>query len=138
LLKLGLAAGKGQQRIPVPLSDPTLFTGESQWQEFIRNDRYALHQISLDFLQASLEMEARICREAPQINIPLRVLLAGRDEIVDTERTLQLLPRLGVPPESATVYQNARHTLEFEPNRDEIFDDLLLWLNQLSRRSCSS
>lgn len=138
LLKLGLAAGKGLHRVPVPLSDPALFTGESDWQEFIRNDRYALHHVSLDFLQASLDLEERIRQEVSQIKMPLLVLLAGRDEIVDTERTLQLLPQWGVRPESAIVYEHARHTLEFEPNREEIFDDLIRWLNQLSRRSCSS
>ena len=105
----------------MPLSDPRLFTGEPDWQEFIRNDRYALHHVSLDFLQASLDMENRLSSEMNQIGIPHLVLLAGRDEIVDTEKTLQLLTRIGSPPESVIVYQEARHTLEFEPNREEIF-----------------
>jgi alpha-beta hydrolase superfamily lysophospholipase len=137
LLKLGLALGQGRERVPVPLDDPTLFTGQREWQEFIRNDRYALHHVSLDFLQASLDMEERIRREASQINLPLLLLLAGRDEIVDNERTLQLLTQMGAPRESAILYRDARHTLEFEPNREEIFDDVIRWLNQLSCRSCS-
>ena len=137
LLKLGLAAGKGREQVPVPLDDPALFTGEREWQEFIRNDRHALHQVSLDFLQASLEMEVRIRQEASQLSFPLLLLLAGRDEIVDNQETLRLLTEWGAPRESAILYRDARHTLEFEPNRAEIFDDVIQWLNHLSCRAAS-
>jgi len=60
--------------------------------------------------------------------------LAGLDDIIDNERTLRLLSRFGAPQENLIVYNEARHTLEFEKNRREIFSDYLEWLNQLCRK----
>jgi alpha-beta hydrolase superfamily lysophospholipase len=135
LLKLARLQGQGKRRVTIPLDDPALFTGEPEWQSFIRNDRYALRQVSLDFLQASLDLEKIIQKDASKLSVPLLMLLAGQDEIIDNGRTLALMMKFGAPQENLVIYQNARHTLEFEPNRHEIFSDLIDWMNHLSRRT---
>lgn len=134
LMTLGLSLGKGAERVPVPLDDPALFTGEPDWQEYIRNDEFTIHRVSLDFLKASLDLEQAIEAEASRLKAPLLMMLAGRDDIIDNERTLRLLSRFGAPQENLIVYNEARHTLEFEKNRREIFSDYLEWLNQLCRK----
>jgi len=135
LLKLGISQGKGKLRVPIPLDDPALFTGEPEWQSFIKNDRYALRQVSLEFLQASISLESLIQTEASKLSAPLLMLLAGGDEIIDNDRTVGLMTKFGSPQENLIIYQKARHTLEFEPNRHEIFNDLLNWMNHLCRHS---
>ena len=137
LINLGLSLGKGQDRIDVPLDDPALFTGEKDWQEYIRNDRDTIHKVSLDFLKASIALEQMIHADAEKLKVPLLMMLAGRDEIIDNERTLNLMSRFGASQENLVIYNNARHTLEFEQNRREIFGDYLEWLNKLCRREQS-
>lgn len=137
LMNLGISLGKGRERVKIPLDDPTLFTGEKDWQEFIRNDRYTIHQVTLDFLKASLDLEQLIQSEATKLKLPLLMMLAGQDEIIDNEETLRLLSQFGSVRENLILYNNARHTLEFERNRHEIFSDFLEWLNHLCRREQS-
>lgn len=132
LLKFGLAVGRGQKRIDVPLHDPKLFTGRPEWQDFIRNDPLALHKISLDFLQAGLDLDNLVAARAEQITAPLLLMLAGGDQIIDNDGTRRLIRQFGSREKTEFEYPAARHTLEFEPNREEIFDDLIGWLNHLS------
>jgi len=132
LIRLGRSAGKGQKRIVVPLNDPALFTGETEWQEFIREDRLALREVSLDFLQASLDFERVLARDIDKITAPLLLMLAGRDEIIDNRRTTELVMRAASDEKTLYRYSQARHTLEFEPDREAIFSDLIGWLNRLS------
>ena len=43
------------KRIRIPLDDPALFTAQPKWQDFIRNDRLALHDVTVAFLLANRE-----------------------------------------------------------------------------------
>ena len=62
-------------------------------------------------------------------------MLAGRDRIIDNPATQSLFDRFGSTDRRMLMYENAAHTLEFEPDRERIFDDLLHWLNRSENRS---
>ncbi len=132
LIRLACAGGKGQKRIDIPLDDPALFTSDPGWQEFIRRDRWTLRQVSLEFLQASLDLERLIDQRAASIVAPTLLMLAGGDEIIDNQATRALVSRFGAREQTVIEYPEARHTLEYEPNREEIAADLIGWLNRLS------
>ena len=134
LLKLGESLGAGRKLIRIPLDDPALFTGESAWQEFLRTDPLALHHATVSFLNASLALDAEAHARAEEISQPTLVMLAGQDQIVDNEATRRYLNRLGTSQLEVKEYPEARHTLEFEPNREAIFSDLIDWLNALPVR----
>jgi acylglycerol lipase len=135
LLKLGMAAGKCEKLVPLPLEDPLLFTGEPRWQEFIRQDPLALHEATVSFLQSSVELDAELDRIPSDIRMPALVMLAGADQIIDNAATRRYLSRLGTSHLVLREYPEARHTLEFEPNRESIFSDLIQWLEGVSRRT---
>ena len=129
-LLLRLAVGsRARKQIPIPLSDPALFTDNSEAQAFIRDDRLALRAATVGLLNASLDLDAEAPAAVARIHCPVLLMMAGRDRIIDNERTKALFERLATLDRTLKVYPNAAHTLEFEPDRKAIFADLIEWLN---------
>lgn len=116
----------------IPLSDPALFTANPKRQAFIRDDPLALKQVTASFLLASrrLDRDARgVDRQGP--SCPLRLLLAEYDRIIDNDKTSAFVRSLAWPDRTITVYDNAHHTLEFEPDPQRYFDDLVGWYGSI-------
>lgn len=134
-LRLGMLLGKESKRVAIPLSDPELFTAEPEWQEFIRNDPLALREATLSLLAASRALDEETGRDAKRIRCPVLLMLAGRDRIIDNAATRRYFERIPAAHRKVIEYPDARHTLEFEPNREQIVDDLLAWLAEV-RRVC--
>jgi alpha-beta hydrolase superfamily lysophospholipase len=135
-LRLSLAEWLGirDKRVRVPLDDAALFTGEPRWQEMIRNDPLALHEVTVSFLLANRQLDRQLPNCPAAIRRPVLVMLAGRDEIIDSAATARCARKFASPDLSLIEYPNARHTLEFEPDRDKFIDDLIAWLGKVSAR----
>lgn len=129
LLKLAMRTGRQRRLAAIPLDDPELFTAQSEWQQFIRNDERSLHEATVGFLAASVALDAELPSLVANIHCPMLLMLAGRDRIIDNDATKQLFDRFGSADRRLLVYEDAAHTLEFEPNRESIVDDLIDWLN---------
>ena len=117
------------RRIEIPLNDSALFTGQPQWQEFIRRDRLALRDVSVGFLLAHQDVTREAIESASRIQSPVLLMLAGRDEIIDNAATKQWLQQVGSNSVTWHNYPEARHTLEFEPNPERFIGDLVTWLD---------
>lgn len=128
LLDIATATGKTRRMVRIPLDDPALFTGDPKWQDFIRNDPHAVHEVSVSFLQAGREMDRIIDRSVGDIKCPTWMALAGNDQIIDNARTAKLFQRFGSGERILKEYAGCQHTLEFEPDRDQMFNDLIDWL----------
>lgn len=124
-----LAAGRRTVRIP--LDDPALFTDGPEFKNYLRADLLALRWATVRFLAASLALDRTVRDRAAAIRDPVLLLLAGRDRIVDNTATRAWLTTLGTREITVREYPAARHTLEFEPNREEIFADLTDWLGRV-------
>lgn len=134
-LQLAALCGVRQANVAIPLDDPALFTGEGRWQQFIRDDPLALHSATVSFLHASLALD-RLAAEAPaRIRKPVLLMLAGHDRIIDNKKTERYFQRIASTQRTLIEYPAAQHTLEFEPNREQIVDDLLEWLDRV-RLTC--
>lgn len=119
------------KRVEIPLNDPSLFTAEPRWQEFIRKDPLALREVTSSFLLAHQELTRESLADAPQIRCPTLLLLAGRDQIIDNAATKNWAKRLGTREFTLHEYADAQHTLEFEPQPDQFVSDLLMWLQSV-------
>lgn len=128
LLRLGMALGKSRRSVSIPLDDPALFTDDPDWQRFIRADQLALHEATLGLLSASLTLDRALDDAAAEIRCPVLLMLAGQDRIIDNEATRECFERFPAADKTVLVYENAAHTLEFEPNREEICAELTSWL----------
>ncbi len=133
-LQLSLAERLGirDKRVPIPLSDPTLFTADPDWQKWIQADPLALHEVSVSFLLANRELDRRVDRAVEQINCPVFCQLAGQDQIIDNLATEACFSRIRFDRKTLITYPEARHTLEFEPDREQMTADYINWLNEFS------
>ena len=131
LLRLNLARDLEivKHHIPIPLEDPALFTQVPEWQSFIANDPLALHTVSSSFLNAGRELDRLLKIHGSKIIHPTLLMLAEDDAIINNAAVRQRVNQFGTRKLKTQVYAAARHTLEFEPNREEVFGDLVTWLS---------
>jgi alpha-beta hydrolase superfamily lysophospholipase len=122
----------GPTRIfPVPLSDPALFTANEKWQAFLRDDPLSVRRATARFLFASAMLDFYLRDAAPHVNVPVLLMLAGRDRIIDNVKTRRFAARFAGPTD-VIEYPEAHHTLEFEPDPETHIRDLIEWLGRRS------
>jgi len=63
-------------------------------------------------------------------------LLAGHDRITNNEATRSLIYSMTARKRVIT-YAGAHHTLEFEPDPEPYFADLVAWIDQVERETRS-
>ena len=106
------------------------------WQEFIAQDPLALRSVTWRFAQE----DRHLTRFARQVGdrffiLPVLMMLAGQDRIVDNDRTRQFFGRVAGQHKTLIEYGGAAHTLEFEPDPSTYFADLADWLARTAMRS---
>ncbi len=128
-LRIGLAAIVSRRSlVDIPLDKPELFTANPVRQKFIESDELGLGQATVAFMLASRDLDGRarhLARDSQ--GCPLRVFLAGKDLIIDNEKTKAFVRSLRWPVRDIVEYPEAHHTLEFEPDPSRFFDDLVEW-----------
>jgi alpha-beta hydrolase superfamily lysophospholipase len=115
---------------PIPLSDPELFTASPTWQQFLRDDSLALHRATARLLAASTRLDFYLRITPGHVRVPLLLLLAGRDRIIDNEPTRAFVARCASTDRQIIEYPDAHHTLEFEPDPRPIWNDVAGWLDR--------
>jgi alpha-beta hydrolase superfamily lysophospholipase len=126
-------------RFEIPLNEPGLFTSNLHRQAFIREDPLKLTQVTTGFLMASRRLDryaVAIRKDAG--GCLLRVFLAGNDRIIDNHRTREFVRRLGWPCRTIVEYPDAQHTLEFEPDPELYYSDLVEWVTDCERANRNS
>jgi len=86
----------------------------------------------VSFLLANRDLDRELPACPAAIHCPLLVMLAGRDEIIDTPATTRFVRQFATQNLSLVEYPDARHTLEFERDRDAFIDDLIVWLGKVA------
>ncbi len=118
-----------QRSYDIPLNDPELFTSVPHWLDFLRQDPLQLHQATAGFFLASRRMD-KVARKLPKAApVPLHLMLAADEHIIDNAATRDFIRQLHWPTRRITTYDNSRHTLEFDPDREHYLDDLVAWAN---------
>jgi alpha-beta hydrolase superfamily lysophospholipase len=120
---------------PIPLNDPELFTATPRWQQFIRDDPLSLRQATARLLIESVRLDGYLKVVPGHVRVPVLLMLAGRDRIIDNEPTRRFVERFASTDKEIIEYPDAHHTLEFEPEPERIFADLRRWVeNQRGNR----
>lgn len=128
-LRIALAAmGCPARRFPIPLNAPDLFTANPEKRRFIDQDPLRLRETGAGFLLASRLMDSAKRKLAHAPPCPLHLFLAEHDRIIDNDATRAWAHSLGWKNTKVTLYDNAHHTLEFEPDPRPFFEDLADWL----------
>ena len=122
-------------RFPIPLRRPSLFTDSPAWREFVAQDPLTLREVTWRFAREDRLM-TRYAREAATfLYMPLLLMLAGRDRIVDNRRTRMFFAQAQSAKKTLIEYSNAAHTLEFEPEPTGYFGDLANWIGSTAINS---
>ena len=124
--------GLGGLRFGIPLNDPALFTDDPETQEMIRTDELALRKAPAAVLHAGVQLVERVQNPRLSLTMPVLLLLAGADRIVDSAATRAIVERAAGDHCTTRVYSAAAHTLEFDREREQIFADLAGWLDERS------
>jgi alpha-beta hydrolase superfamily lysophospholipase len=122
----------------VPLDDPELFTATPRWQAFIRNDPLSLRNATARLLVSSVVLDVAAKRSCADVRVPVLLLLAGQDRIIDNGKTKAYCARLASPDRTVIEYPQAHHTLEFEPDPTPFFADVAAWLAAQAGRCLTS
>ena len=69
-------------------------------------------------------------RAVRSVRLPLLLMLAGKDRIIDNARTRAVLDRCPTADRRVIEYPEAHHTLEFEEDPTPAFADLHAWLDE--------
>jgi alpha-beta hydrolase superfamily lysophospholipase len=115
---------------PIPLNDPELFTASPRWQQFVRDDPLGLRHATARFLVESVRLDSYLRFVPKHVRVPVLLLLAEHDRIIDNARTRRLMERLATTDKEIIEYPGAHHTLEFEPDPELYLQDLRRWLER--------
>ncbi|MCA9083203.1 MAG: alpha/beta fold hydrolase [Planctomycetaceae bacterium] len=128
LLRLARLHDIRRREVPVPLSNPKQFTGSPEAQQFIRDDRLAIHLVTTGFLNSGRDLDRIISTSKQSIRHPVLLMLAGNDQIIDNRAVRQIVQSFASTDITTIEYPGAAHTLEFEPVRDDFVSALIEWL----------
>lgn len=109
----------------IPLNRSDLFAGEAAGRRLFDEDEFLLRRATAGFFLASRRMDKIIARLGECEPVPMHVMLAGVEEVIDNGKTESFIHDLGWPAIKVTEYPGARHSLEFEPCAAAYFRDLV-------------
>ena len=112
----------------IPLNDPSLFTRTPSMLTFIENDPLKLTYATASFFITSARLDKTVRKIAGVLKIPVYLQDERLSSFGADQATLKLLRPALKPidgsPGPARIYQNALHTLDFEPDPHSFFEDL--------------
>lgn len=123
-----------QQRVPIPLQPPQLFTESPRWQKYVETDPLTLRRITLRFAREDQRLTSAARQANRWIHAPALLVLAGRDRIVDNRRTRAWFEQIPSDERTLLEYPQAAHTLEFEPDPQPFYDELAHWIEHVTGR----
>lgn len=115
-------------RFKIPI-EPRMFTSDPDWQARIERDPLRLREATARFLFESRRLDGRIAKSIGQNRVPILLLLAGRDRIVDNEAIVALLGRGKQSLLTVRRYRSRDHSLQFEAP-GSLVADIDRWIAQ--------
>ena len=113
-------------RYPTPI-ETEMFTRIPEALEFIRHDSLRLKDATARFYFNSFLMDRYLKENADGLRLPLKVFLAGDDEVIDNDGVRAMTGRFHSRRMEIEEYSGAAHCLLFE-RPGELAEDLAAWL----------
>ena len=134
--KLAIAAARclwPRKYFDIPLNDVSLFTDNPPMRDYLAADPLRLHRATARLLVASALLDRMIARAPSALELPVTLILARRDRIIDNAATAEVVRRL-TGGRVNVVEIDAAHSIEFEPD-PAAFHDVLRAAVKHSRES---
>ncbi len=134
-LHLAAALGLDRMKVQIPIQDPALFTNSAKGRRYVAQDPLALRKITIRFAMCNLTLSQQAIEAPQEIHLPVLLMLATADPITDNNATREFVARLGHPDQTIIEYPGASHTLEFEEDPRQYFQDLADWCTRIATQS---
>lgn len=129
MVRIGFSMASAPRRLfDIPLNDTSLFTAVAERVRYLEEDEYQIHQATAGFYLASRRMDKPASKLGASLEVPVHVMLAADEHIIDNEKTRTFARDLNWGGTVITTYGHSRHTLEFDPDREAYFADLVGWI----------
>ena len=112
----------GRAAFPTPIR-PEMFTSTPEYLDFIRNDPWRLKRVTARFLRTTFALDRRNARRDARLTLPVLLLLAERDVIIDNAEVEGLVRRVQ-PEVNVILFGKAEHAVIFD-RVDDIVDHIL-------------
>lgn len=116
----------GTRHFDVPIT-PEMFTQDPQLLDFLRRDPLRLTRVTSRFLMATRCLDRTVRQHITDLRVPVLLLLAEDDTIVDNDAVLRLLSRLAPGQLQLWRYENAMHSVQLE-RTEAMVDDIVTFL----------
>ncbi len=115
--------------LKVPIED-TMFTSNEKYLKYIKSDSLRLRHIPAEHLLEIAKMERHLVKASNNIRLPVLLMLAGIDEIIDTRAVRRWYERLPSSDKTLKFYKGYHHLLTFEENADLVMEDIAFWIKK--------
>lgn len=120
-------------RVKVPIRDE-MFTRDPEKYRFIREDKLKLESMTSRFCFEMFKIDRRINRYLNTLSLPVLVLLASEDEVVDNLKIqTKFFTHFGSSRKALEMFHCA-HDLFFEPENKKVIDCIAQWIYKQSQR----
>ena len=116
---LGHAFFSPKTLFPIPIQDD-MFTANPAFKSFLASDSLRRKTVTARFFLELLRMQRFLAVRAKHLGLPLHVLLAGDDTIIDNDGVVRWVRRTSSKSTSILEYEGAYHSLQFELPQDEL------------------
>ena len=113
---------------PIPLTTEML-TDNPSYIDFLHNDPLRLKFATASFFRETFVLGLLAQNSAKQIDLPLLLLQAENDRIVNVQKTRKWFEQVGSTDKVWRLYSNATHSLDFDANWFNDYTNVLTeWL----------
>lgn len=118
LLGMGLGIGgdnAGHRKWPIPI-EIDMFTDNPTYQGYLKRDPLRLTEATGTFFVESYKLSKLAEKAAGSIEVPLLLLQAGSDRIVDVEKVQSWYAKAKSQTKDMRIFPDAHHSLDFDDN----------------------
>ncbi|MBI5124222.1 MAG: alpha/beta fold hydrolase [Candidatus Omnitrophica bacterium] len=118
---------KHNRLLKIPIKD-SMFTSNKKYLNYIEKDTLRLKSIPAQALLEIANMDRFLKRASSIIRVPVLLMLAGIDDIIDTGSVKRWYEKLPARDKTLKVYKDYHHILTFEENAVEVMQDIADWI----------
>lgn len=120
---------KGKTPVKMPFVSEEL-TRDTEVLARLKSDPREHRMASASLLFGNLVEMIDIMMNIGKIKVPVLMLLSGKDYLADTPYSIGLFKRIRTE-KKYIVYPDSLHALTIEQNREEVFGDIVKWVNHI-------